>query len=338
MDDRLSEFVQQLKKKKLDGFIVTNPINIFYLSGFRGVSPAEREAVLIISPRRATLITARLYQHEARKLALKSLSVKITAERDQIPTLIQKILKNAQKVGFEENDLRFGEYQEFKRVLTKSIPFKNLIEDLRIIKSEEEITRIEKAQIISQRAFWALVKTIKIGQTETEIAQKLATIIKDLGGHGLAFESIVACGSNSSRPHYVTGNQKVKKGQVLLLDFGAKYKDYCADLSRTIFIGRATDPHKNIYTHVHSAQKKAISKITAGSKAKEIYHYAKKVFKAQKLDKYFIHGLGHGIGLEVHEKPHLRPASTRQLASRRSGSSLGEPNIDETILRAWSSP
>jgi len=311
MNHKLTQFAKKLKGGKLDGFIVTNPTNIFYLCGFKSVAPQEREATLIFSDSRITLITARLYQNEARNL--KSLpagrQVKIVDQRNKILEQVKKLLKNASRVGFEEEDLKYSEFIELGKCLTKSdlVPSKNIIEDLRIIKTEEEIKRIEKAQVISQKAFEILVKTIKVGQTEEEIAQKLAKIIKSLGGYGLAFETIVACGLNSSRPHYVTGNKKVTKGQVLLLDFGAKYQDYCADLSRTIFIGNATDPYKNIFYHVQKAQSKAVDKIAAGLKMSEVYHTTSRVFKAQKLNKYFIHGLGHGVGLEIHERPYLRP-------------------------------
>ena len=309
MNDKLAQFAKKLKEDKLDSFIVTNPINIFYLSGFRGVSTTEREATLVVSQYRTTLVTARLYQHESRKLSSKKLSIQITSEKNQMLKTLQKLLKGTKRVGFEENDLKYGEFKKFKNTLSqiKLIPCNNLIEDLRIIKTEKEIARIEKAQLLSQKAFEDLVKTIKIGQTEKEIASNLARIIKSLSADGLAFETIVAAGAASSRPHYITGQTKIKKGQVLLLDFGAKYKDYCADLSRTIFIGRATDPHKNIYSHVQNAQKKTLEKNIAGLKAKDIYNQANRIFKAHKLDKYFIHGLGHGVGLEIHERPYLRP-------------------------------
>lgn len=189
----------------------------------------------------------------------------------------------------------------------KFVACRNFVEDLRIIKSDEEIKRIEKAQIISQKAFGKLVKTIKIGQTEEEIAERLAKIIKSLGGEGLAFENIVAAGPNSALPHYFTGREKVKKGEVLLLDFGAKFQNYCADMTRTIFIGKPKTEQANIYHHVEKAQREAIRSITAGITAHDAYFSAHTVFKNRNLHDYFLHSLGHGIGLEVHERPHIRP-------------------------------
>ena len=389
--ERILDFQRKLKDNKLDGFIVTNPTNIFYLTGFKGVSPTERESVLVFCPT-PILITARLYQTEATKVKSRNLKVKIVDERDQIfevalqllsqthlrgvrahlgggkkeiekhPRGVQRsnlahpggetrmglptVVRQGQaKSGFEQDDLKFSEFQKFKTAFMSSsrtrgsdsgpsvlssgskdfrgndnritqlelIPTKNFVEDIRLIKTDDEIKRIEKAQIISQEAFEQLVKTIKTGQTEAEIAEKLTKIIKSIGADGLAFESIVASGQNSALPHYLTGKQKIKKGQVLLLDFGAKYQNYCADLSRTIFIGKPTEEMQNIYHHVLNAQKTAISKITHGIKASDAYHTANNVFKKKMLHQYFIHGLGHGVGLDIHENPYIRPTRNELL-------------------------
>ena len=328
----LESFRKQLEKLKLDGFIVTNHFNIFYLCGFRGISPTEREAILIFA-KDPTLITASLYQTEARRLSSTHLSIRIVKERNQIFELAKKLFKAGlptgalAKVGFEEEDLKVSELREFKKTLSsvKLVPTKNFIEDLRIIKSAEEIKRIEKAQIISQQAFLQLLKTIKIGQTEAEIADRLKRIIKSLGADGLAFESIVAAGPNSGKPHHLTGDRRLAVNDVLLLDFGAKYKDYCADVSRTIFVGKVDTQKQHIWQLVAKAQQTAIKSIITGIKASDAYYTAHGVFKDQKLHNYFLHGLGHGIGLEVHERPYLRPASPSQ-------PNLGGPTIEDELL------
>lgn len=308
MQSTLTKFQLILKENKLDGFIVTNPFNILYLSGFQGISPTEREAILTVTPSQTTLITARLYQQEAKKVESQSLEVRIASERNEIDNFIKASLKNCLKIGFEEADLKYGEFLKYKKLLkpNKPAPSKNLVEDLRIIKSEEEISKIEKAQIISQKAFAQIIKTVSLGQTELEIAHKLKSIIDKLGGHGLAFETIVASGPNSGKPHHVTGRRTLTKGDTLLFDFGAKYQNYCADLSRTVFIGHASDIQKNTFNHVLTAQQKALSIIKSKIKSHEPHHAANKHFKQNKLDSYFTHGLGHGIGLEVHEAPYLR--------------------------------
>lgn len=307
MNNKFKNLKINLKDKNLDALIVTNPINIFYLTGFRGISQTERESTLIIT-KQLNLIAPKLYQAEALKLAAPNLKVEIVAERDQLNKTYQKLLSKCTRIGFEESNLTYAEFKQLKKLMPgkKFLPQKNLVEDLRLIKSDSEIANILKAQTLSQTAFEQLAKTIKPGQTEAEIAEKLEKIIKSLGGQSLAFESIVASGANSALPHYLTGKRKIKNGEFLLLDFGAKYKNYCADLSRTIFVGRAKDTHKNIYNHVENAQKNAIEKISNKIKASEVFHAANDIFKDQKLDDYFIHSLGHGVGLEVHEAPYIR--------------------------------
>lgn len=337
MHNALSKLQSILLEKKLDGFIVTNPFNILYLIGFIGISPTEREAILTVSPNSATLITARLYQTEAKTLARKNLKVKIAAERNDIDNFIKSSLKNANNVGFEETDLKYGEYIKYKKLFKsqethsaskyssnasekskhyssrlsdsnniKLVPITGLIENLRVIKSSEEIKKIERAQQITQKAFEQVLKNIKVGQTEAEIAQKLSAVIRILGAEGLAFETIIASGPNSGKPHHTTGNRKIMTGDTLLFDFGSKYQNYCADFSRTVFIGKATDVQRNVFNHVLTAQKKALAIIEHGIKHHEPFNAANKYFQENKLDEYFTHSLGHGIGLEVHEAPYLR--------------------------------
>ena len=330
MDSLHSKIHSTLKEKGLDALIVTNPFNILYLTGFKGVSPLEREAIAIVTRKQITLITARLYQAEAQhaKTTFKgdSLDVRIAAERGEINKFIKSVIFSTPDVeqvdtkgltvGFEAHHLTFSEFRAFRKLLkgSKLTPTRHLIEDLRIIKDDREIKYIEQAQIISQKAFEQIIKTIKVGQTEAEIAERLEKIIKSLGAQGLAFETIVASGKNSAKPHHVTSNKQLTINDILLFDFGAKYKNYCADLSRTIFVGRAKDEQKNIYDHVAQAQVGAILKIKAGIRASVPYNLTVAYFKKHAHHDKFIHSLGHGIGLEVHEKPSLSKKSKDKLA------------------------
>ncbi len=312
MQSKLGQIKNALAEKNLDALIVTNPTNIFYLTGFKGLSPTEREAVLIIlKTKPATLITARLYQNEALKLASTTLQIKITAERKEVQDALKNVLSAFKKVGVEEQDIRLAEYIKYRKLLKgkKPAPTKNIVEEIREIKTPEELANIEKAQTITQNVFDELLKTIKIGQTEAEIKDKLEQIAKTQSREPLAFEPIIASGPNSALPHYQTGNRKIKKGDALLFDFGLKYKNYCADFSRTIFIGSSTDEQKNIYSLVAIAQKTAIAKIKTNVKAKDIFNDSFNLFKRNGIEDKFIHSLGHGIGLEVHEKPSLYKTS-----------------------------
>lgn len=305
-----------LKGANIDGFLVTSQINILYLTGFKGVSQTEREALLILRQPKNILITAKLYQLEAKKLASDNLEVKIASERNEYETFIKQSFGNLERLGFESTNLTHAEHKKFRKYFKgKFVPTEDLIEKLREIKSAVEIENITRAQFITQKAFEQVIKTIKIGQTETEIADKLISILKAKGSHGIAFEPIVASGPNSALPHHQTSQRKIKNGDTLLFDFGAKYKNYCADFSRTIFVGNPNNTQINTYNHVFVAQQKSIAKIKPGIKAKKIFNQANDYFKKLKLDQYFIHSLGHGIGLEVHEKPSLSAKSKDILTS-----------------------
>ena len=312
MENHLKSVQALIKEKGLDALIVTNPVNIFYLTGFRGLSPTEREAVLVIlKTGPAALITARLYGQEAQKLASPTLQIKITAERKEVQDALKKVLSTFKKVGIEQQDIKLAEYIKYRKILKgkKLIPTKNLIEEQREIKTSEELANIERAQTLTQQVFNEVLKTIKIDQTEAEIKDNLEKIAKTKSREPLAFDPIVASGPNSALPHYLTASRRIKKGDALLFDFGLKYKNYCADFSRTVFIGSATDEQKNIYSLVAIAQKTAIAKIKPNAKAKDIFNDSFNLFKRNGLEDKFIHSLGHGIGLEVHEKPSLYKTS-----------------------------
>ena len=302
-----------LEDNSLDALIITNSYNILYLTGFKGISDTEREAILIVTRSVImTLITAKLYQTEAKKLKNKDLNIKIARERSEMRRMIFTVLKGKQsasrRIGFEETNLTVAELNNYKIQLPGKVLIgtKDLIENLRMIKTADEIKKIEKAQIISQKAFDLLLPTIKPGQTELEVKYRLESIMRELGSEGTAFETIIASGPNSGIPHHKTGKRKLQPNDTLLFDFGAKYKNYCADLSRTIFIGKPSDRQVNIYLHVATAQKTAIAGIRHGLKTHHAFNLANEYFKKHRLEKYFTHGLGHGIGLEVHEAPHLR--------------------------------
>ena len=305
-----NKIAKLLETNKINALFVTNPVNIFYLTGFKGVSQTERESLLVVSKEKKILITARLYQAEALSLANENLTVKIAAERNEYESFIKEAFSSSKVLGFESANLTFAEYQKYKKFTKgKFLPTKNLIEKLRVIKTKEEIAKITKAQLLTQTAFGKVLKTIKIGQTEIEISDKLSMIIKFLGSPSLAFDSIVASGPNSALPHHKTGKRKIKKGDTLLFDFGAKVDDYCADFSRTVFIGKANDIQRNTYNLVAKAQTTAIAKIKNKISAKKIFEISDQIFKKENLNQHFIHSLGHGIGLEVHESPSLSAKS-----------------------------
>ncbi len=179
------------------------------------------------------------------------------------------------------------------------------INKLRSIKSAAEIEFIKKAQEITDKTFEEILPAIKEGITEIELAGILESLLYVNGADDLSFTSIVAFGENTSKPHAERSEKKLTNGSIITLDFGAKYRNYCSDMTRTVFFGSADDEQKKIYNHVLTAQEMALSIAYSGMSAKECDAMARKYFAENGLDKFFIHTLGHGVGIDIHEYPRL---------------------------------
>jgi len=311
MSPRLSK-ARAFLKGGIDAILVSSVPNIIYLTEFSNFSKDEREAFLLFTKNSSYILTDGRYSEAVRKSVKKFKLIEIS------PTLSLKEafleIKNKHKilkVGIEENNLTVAEYKKFGKIfkLTSSD-----LNEVRTVKDPSEISKIKKACEIGDLAYSHILKKLRIGVTENEIALKIESFIKSKGAT-LSFDSIVAFGANSSVPHHQTGKTKLKKGDIVLLDFGVKLENYYSDMTRTVFFGKATDKQKKIYQTVLEAQTSAIKALHDIS----IYDPSKE--RASKIDKiardYIIskgyptipHSLGHGIGLEVHEDPHLSPRS-----------------------------
>jgi Xaa-Pro aminopeptidase len=184
-----------------------------------------------------------------------------------------------------------------------------LINGLRSIKTENEVESIVKAQRIAEDAFNHILKFIKVGVTEKEIALELDFYMLRNGGEGLSFETIAVSGKNSSMPHGVPCDKKVENGDFITMDFGTIINGYHSDMTRTVAVGFATDEMKNVYDAVLKAQKNCLDNIKAGISCKDGDMFARSVINDSGYGKYFTHSTGHGVGVEIHEFPNLSPAS-----------------------------
>lgn len=307
MNKRIEKIQERLREKNIDALLVSNPSNIFYLTGFRGTLE-EREFLLIISEDDWQLIIPEMYFLEAE---IKKANFSAAKERGGLFLKAIETLKNYKNIGFEENDLKCGEYEKLRDNLKvgKLFPISGLVETLRKIKTREEINLIKKAVEIGDKAVYLILKIIKPGLTEKFIQRKIIEIMEDLGAEGPAFLPIVASGQGSAEPHHLALNKKIKKGEILLIDLGAKYKGYCSDISRTFFIGRAPLRFKKIYNIVLENQERAIKKCESDYPIKKLYQDAVSNFKKYKEEKNFLHNLGHGVGIDAHEFPALGPST-----------------------------
>ena len=212
-------------------------------------------------------------------------------------------------LGYEEEYLTVAELKTYEEKLNaKLVPYHKEISAFRIVKENWELDLIRKAQEITDQAFAEVLTRVKLGMTEKQLQAELIYCLYKNGGEGLSFDPIVVSGPNTSLPHGVAGDRVICEGDFVTLDFGAIYKGYCADMTRTFAVGYATEEMKKVYETVLEAQKAGIAITKAGVTGKEIDGAARKVIADAGYGQYFGHGYGHGLGLEVHEAPSCSPS------------------------------
>ncbi len=296
---RRSIIRQKFPDFKIDGLIFFNMNNIRYLSGFTG-----SDGVLIIGENRIVLLVDGRYITQAR---LEVADVEIIEYKDKIKGIIKTVQELALKhIGFEAGSIAVQTYNQLIRELQQEVlvPLGNELKLLRANKDEAEIELMKRAAEISSAAISALIPEIKAGCTEKDIALLLEIISRKSGADQLAFDTIVASGENSALPHAKPTDRKIRPGDFIVIDFGVKYNGYCSDETCTFVFQKLTDEQKNVYQLVKKAHDRAIAAVRANTAAAQIDRCARDIF-GEKYEKYFSHGTGHGVGLEVHEAPRL---------------------------------
>lgn len=221
--------------------------------------------------------------------------------------------KKVKTLYLNYDKLCVNEYLKFQSIGFDTQDYSNEIAKMRSIKSEKELLKIKKACEIAQKAYYEVIKTIKIGDTELELKKRLEEKMLLLGADGIAFNTIVAFGKNSAIPHHVSGEDRLEKDQVVLIDMGCTFEGYCSDVTRTAFFGTPTEKFISDYQKVLLANVIAEENIVDGIDTVVADGYARGFLKENNLEQYFTHSLGHGIGLEVHEYPSLSPKKKDKL-------------------------
>ena len=230
------------------------------------------------------------------------------------------------KLGYEENYLLAGELMHYEKNLNAELVcFNNEINGFRATKEDWELDLMRKAQDITDKAFAEVLPRLKVGMTELELQAELIYCLYKNGATGLAFDPIVVSGPNTSLPHGVAGERVIREGDFVTLDFGASYKGYCADMTRTFAVGYATEEMKTVYNTVLQAQLAGLAASQAGVPGKEIDGAARKVIEDAGYGAYFGHGYGHSLGLEVHESP--SPNSRNDKGMPAGSVASAEPGI-----------
>ena len=288
-----------MSKKRINCLIVTRPANVTYVTGFLG-----EDSWAVLTPSRVWLVTDSRYTEQAQK---ECPSCKIIDRAgpmaDAVAELVKK-LKSVRTVTVEEST-SVAEFEQLKKTVKGRLrTAEDVVESARMIKDETEIAAIKAAASVSTRALRQTLAHIKPGVSESELAGMLDFQIRKLGARN-SFETIVAFGPNASRPHHQPGTRKLKKKDTVLIDFGARYKGYCSDITRCFVVGEATAFYMRVFDAVEQAQAAAIKTIRAGAKLADVDSAAREAIAEADLPVYG-HGTGHGFGLEIHESPFLK--------------------------------
>lgn len=298
---RVDYLRQLMAASGLDGVLAYSAENRRYLSGFTGST-----GYVAIGRGGASFITDFRYKEQAAK---QCANYDIIIQSNNLSeTLAQVLVKNnIKRLGIEEDFMTVAFYEEIRKAMPgiQLIPASGIFAKLRIRKEPIEVENIRKAAAIADEAFRHMLDYIRPGLREDEAALELEYFMKKKGASGTSFESIVASGVRSSLPHGTATEKTIENGEFLTLDFGCVYNGYCSDMTRTVFIGKATDKHRKIYDIVLRAQLEALKAIKPGVTGRSVDSTAREIIKKEGYGEYFGHGLGHGVGLAIHEEPRL---------------------------------
>ncbi|MBI2560518.1 MAG: aminopeptidase P family protein [Planctomycetes bacterium] len=316
-DKSLNEARIKLHENKLEGFLVTNRANVLYLSGFSG-----SDGVLLLTDKKNYLITDFRYVEQAAK---ESTNVSIVEHKMPLMNaVVSKVRRlKIRRLGIESRSISLDSFNELREKAggVTIIPAKDFVEELREVKDVDEVKEITNAIKIAEKAFGKVVKLMRAGMSEKDLADMLDFRMRKCGAQKNSFDTIVAAGSKSSLPHAKPGQEKAihggrpvqREANVVLFDWGAQVGFYNSDLTRVVFTDRIAGQTKEVFQIVLDAQRFAIERIKSGVAVREVDRVARSYIEKRGFGKQFGHGLGHGIGLEVHESPAINRRNKKPL-------------------------
>jgi len=311
MKEKIAKCVRAIKENHCDCLLISNPVNVTYLSGFR-----DADGFLLITREgKPIYFTNPLFAQEARA----NTQWQVRVSTGNIFSLIVKECKRLGVgcVGFESKHLPYLEFEKFKeRLLAQSVDFVktiDLVEKIRAIKSNAEIQRIREAASATIETLKFIEEIHDSSMTEKSLSLEIEKFLKIKADSHVAFDTIVASGKNTCIPHHVPGQARLDKN-FFLIDLGAKHYGYCADLTRVFFWGKIPPLFRKIYDCVRQSHDAALRSIRAGVKASAVDRAAREIIEKKGWGKQFVHGLGHGVGMLVHEAPYLNSRNDDRLA------------------------
>lgn len=308
-NERVARLREALSEEKLDALIVSSLHHVRYLTSFSGSN-----ALCLVSRHEAIFVTDVRYGEQSSE-EVKGFRRAVTALGLYEGVGKQNLLHRCRRVGFESHYVSYAQYRTLKRLhpSISFVPTTNIVERLTLIKVPEEIAAIKRAVEISDRVFTEVLPAIRPGVRELEIAGEISYLHKRFGAEHDAFETIVASGPRGSLPHARASSKRIRNGEMVTLDFGCTVDGYNSDITRTIAVGKASRRAREIYNVVLDAQRTAIDAAKGGMLVKDLDAVARNRIKDAGYGKYFIHSLGHGLGLQLHEHPRVSALSKERL-------------------------
>ena len=294
----------------LDAMLLTSEANCYYATGFMG------EGIALVTRRGSWYFTDSRYTEAADKAIGNAAVIREVSREKPFSVLINEALAEAgaEKAGFEDQRMTVAEHAVYSEKLHCTLtPASALMTELRGSKDEEELSCMTAAQRIAEGALEQILKEIRPGMTEKEIAARLNYLMVSAGAEKTSFDTIVASGPNGSMPHAVPGMRKVREGDFITMDFGCVYKGYCSDMTRTVALGRPSDEMRNVYDIVLQAQLAGIAAARAGVTGAAIDGAARKVIQDAGYGSCFGHSFGHSLGIDIHEAPNAAPGNDKPM-------------------------
>ncbi len=305
MKDRIDTVLREITANNADAFFIDSTPNIRYLTGFAG-----EDAFLLIVPKKVYLIVDSRFTTQANEEV--SDGVEVVEYKPPLVDFVKNLLlkHKVHWFGIERNRLSANLYLSLSALeFLKLIPLTNVVEKLRMVKSEEELQSMRKACEISSKSFEETLPFIKEGVTEKDIAVELEYRFKKNGADKTSFDTIVAAGERGALPHGMPSERKIRAHELIVMDFGVFYNGYASDTTRTVSVGEVSEEAKKVFLIVRDAQKLGRELVKEGISCKELDSAVRDYIAKQGFAEYFIHGLGHGVGLEIHELPFVNSRS-----------------------------
>ena len=311
--DRQRELVDRLADRKLDALLVTHLPNVRYLTGFTGSA-----GVLLIGQRgKPIFVTDGRYTSQAHE-QVENARI-IIGRGAALDAAAQQIVRlKLTNIGIEAEHMPVSLRSRLRKLLPAKIKLKetsSLTEDIRLVKDAGELSAIERAVNLGADIFEVALKTIKPGVRETDVAAELEYAARRAGASGMSFETIVASGPRSALPHGKASVARIPERGFVVLDYGVILDGYCSDMTRTIHVGKPSPEARRMYNAVLESQLAGVAAVKAGATAGQVDHACRSVLRRAKLDRFFTHSTGHGVGLEIHEMPRLARNQETPLAA-----------------------